>query len=154
MVARKHASHPPYDVMVTEAVIGLKDRSAKGSSLFALKKHIEAQYEVPTGYSRHVNASLTKLTTDGTLLRTGNSYKLTPEGRKRAKAGDHKARRSKSSSSTDDDEDVPKRAPVKKAKPTPKKTAPKKAAPKKPAGVIKKGGAKTAAQKKSAKKRA
>jgi hypothetical protein len=144
-MARKHAAHPPYDVMVTEAVVGLKDRSAKGSSLFAMKKYIAAHYEVPpTGFSRHVKVSLTKLTEDGTLLRTGNSFKLTPEGR-------HKIKKPTSSS-----KEVPKRAPIKKTKvkdkqvpnkPAPKKAL-KKAAPKRPRGVVKKS-ARTPAMKRA-----
>jgi hypothetical protein len=70
-----------YD-MICEAILVLKDR--KGSSSIAIENHITANNSI--SFKRHVmRASLKTHTAAGRLLRTKNSFKLSPDEKKLAK---------------------------------------------------------------------
>jgi len=66
--------HPPYAVMIKEAIVTLKERN--GSSRPALKKFIGNKYNLPAGWEKKLGLYLKKLTDKGELVQVKASWKL------------------------------------------------------------------------------
>ncbi|CEM36445.1 unnamed protein product [Vitrella brassicaformis CCMP3155] len=75
--ARAAPKHPSFEEMIKEAIGTLKDQS--GSSLFAIKKFIQAKYSLDVEDARtkhHLSRSLYKMTEAKKLIMIKASYKL------------------------------------------------------------------------------
>ncbi|CAJ1976245.1 unnamed protein product [Sphenostylis stenocarpa] len=74
---KKPLSHPPFAVMITEAIASLKERT--GSSQYAITKFIEGKHkELPPTYKKLVLLHLKKSVAAGKLVKVKNSFKLAP----------------------------------------------------------------------------
>ena len=71
MAPKKVATHPPYSVMVKDALLALKERN--GSSPAALKKKIGEQHPgLPTGWEKVLSTQLRNLVKSGKLVKVGS----------------------------------------------------------------------------------
>merc|ERR1719228_3045132 len=85
--AGNKTGNPTYAKMVTEAILGLKER--KGSSRQAILKYMSAKYKVDAAVAQpRLNKTLKKMVEDGNLVagaKTGTSgagcFKLSPEAK-------------------------------------------------------------------------
>ena len=133
---KKAADHPTYAVMISAAIVALKDR--KGSSKQAIEKYICANYKVGPRYAGPFKMALKKGVETGALVQTkgvgaSGSFKLAKVEKPAVKKPAAKKPAAK--------------------KPAAKKPAVKKVAAKKsPKKVVKKPAAKKAAPKKTVKK--
>eukprot|EP00003_Mantamonas_plastica_P022741 TRINITY_DN3928_c0_g1_i2.p2 TRINITY_DN3928_c0_g1~~TRINITY_DN3928_c0_g1_i2.p2 ORF type:complete len:158 (+),score=59.07 TRINITY_DN3928_c0_g1_i2:194-667(+) len=142
-----NSTHPTYQVMVTQAILALKDRT--GSSNIAIQKYLEANFRLPDNYKTHLRTQLRRLVEKGTLVKVKASYKLSPEAKVVAQKAAKKAAPAKKTTSTK--KTTTKKAPAKKTA-TKKKPAAKKAAAKKTTKKTTKKPAAKKATKKTAKK--
>ena len=136
---KKPAEHPTYAVMISAAIVAMKDR--KGSSKQAIEKYVCANYKVGPRYAGPFKLALKKGVETGALVQTkgvgaSGSFKLAKVEKPAAK------------------KPAAKKPAAKKAvkKPAAKKPAAKKAVKKSPKKATKKPAAKKAAPKKVAKK--
>nr|ACU21349.1 unknown [Glycine max] len=75
--SKKPLSHPPFAVMIAEAIASLKERT--GSSQYAMTKYIEGKHkELPATYKKLVLVHLKKSVAAGKLVKVKNSFKLAP----------------------------------------------------------------------------
>ena len=132
---KKPAEHPTYAVMISAAIVAMKDR--KGSSKQAIEKYVCANYKVGPRYAAPFKLALKKGVETGALVQTkgvgaSGSFKLAKVEKPAVKKPAAKKPAAK--------------------KPAAKKPAAKKAVKKSPKKVTKKPAAKKAAPKKVAKK--
>ncbi|XP_027365330.1 histone H1-like [Abrus precatorius] len=74
---KKPLSHPPFAVMITEAIASLKERT--GSSQYAITKFIEGKHkELPPTFRKLILHQLKKAVASGKLVKVKNSFKLAP----------------------------------------------------------------------------
>ncbi|CAM6088008.1 unnamed protein product [Calypogeia fissa] len=75
----KNFQHPTYAHLIHDAISSLKQRG--GSSAIAIRKNIEQKMGPVLGpnYKKIVGSTLSKLAKSGKLIKTGNTFKLSPE---------------------------------------------------------------------------
>lgn len=77
---RAPPTHPTYKVMIAKAIAEAKSRT--GVSRIALAKYIEANYKVDKAtLPVHLRLQLRKLVAQGFLAQTGQSFKVSAEGK-------------------------------------------------------------------------
>lgn len=138
--AKPKFNHPTYQVMISEAISALRDRT--GSSLIAICKYMEANYTLQPEFKEEVKKALKRLLTKGVLEKVLASYKLTEAGKlehkkhqkekKKAAGGSTTTTKKTTAAAADSDSGSDEEAPA--PEPPKKKTAP----PKKPAAPAKK----------------
>ncbi|KAK7277814.1 hypothetical protein RJT34_22831 [Clitoria ternatea] len=75
--SKKPFSHPPFAVMITEAIASLKERT--GSSQYAITKFIEENNkDLPSTFKKLILQHLKKSVAAGKLVKVKNSFKLAP----------------------------------------------------------------------------
>ncbi|XP_010528807.1 PREDICTED: histone H1.1-like [Tarenaya hassleriana] len=75
--SRPASSHPPFVVMITDAILALKERS--GSSQYAITKYIEENHkQLPGNFRKLLLIQLKRLVASGKLVKVKNSFKLSP----------------------------------------------------------------------------
>merc|ERR1712080_532155 len=148
---KKPAEHPKCSVMVTSAIVALKDR--KGSSLAAIKKYVGANYKVdPVKIAPFIKSALKKGVVAGTVVQVkgkgaAGSFMIGKVEKPKKKVLKKKVKKPKKPKTPK----KPKKAAVKKVKKSPAKKAAKNPAAKKPAA--KKPAAKKPVAKKPAAKK-
>uniref|UniRef100_A0A7N1A4U2 H15 domain-containing protein n=1 Tax=Kalanchoe fedtschenkoi TaxID=63787 RepID=A0A7N1A4U2_KALFE len=75
---KSHPAHPPYLVMIQDAIQALKERT--GSSQYAIAKHIEEKQasHLPQNFKKLLLVQLKKLVANGKLVKVKQSFKLAP----------------------------------------------------------------------------
>ncbi|CAM9282244.1 unnamed protein product, partial [Ectocarpus sp. 8 AP-2014] len=71
---------PTYSEMAKVAILALKERN--GSSVPAIKKHIQATYPTLNFLPHQLRGALKKGTETGTFIKVKASYKVSPEAKK------------------------------------------------------------------------
>lgn len=73
-----------YGDMIAKAILELKG-GRKGSSRYAIKKYINANYKVGPRFDTTFSTQIKRLTATGALVQTGQSFKLSETAKKRYK---------------------------------------------------------------------
>ncbi|XP_077246498.1 histone H1-3 [Tasmannia lanceolata] len=130
-------SHPPYFMMIKEALIALNEKS--GSSVHAITKYMEEKHKavLPENYKKMLSLQLKNCTARGKLIKIRASFKLSELGKKDSSTAANKKKSSKKVEKSPKAVKPAKKVGAKKAK----KSAPAK--PKQPKS-IKSSGAKKA----------
>lgn len=74
MAPKTAPTHPPYLVLISDAISGLKERT--GSSFPAIKKYIGAHHKLPEGWEKVLAQQLKKQAAAGKLVKVKASFKL------------------------------------------------------------------------------
>ena len=149
---KKAAEHPTYAVMISAAIVSLKDR--KGSSKQAIEKYVCANYKVGPKYNGPLKMALRKGVESGALNQvkgTGasGSFKIAKVEKPKAKPAVKKPAAKKPAAKKTAKKPAAKKSPTKKAVKKPVKKAPaKKVVKKSPKKVAKKPAAKKTKAKK------
>mmetsp|Transcript_12578 Transcript_12578/g.33475 ORF Transcript_12578/g.33475 Transcript_12578/m.33475 type:complete len:99 (+) Transcript_12578:190-486(+) len=93
MPPKAPANHPSYGDMIKAAISTLKERS--GTSLPALKKYIEGNFNVPDNYNVVLKRVLKSMVSSGKLVKVKASFKLGEALKKAPKAKKPKAKKPK-----------------------------------------------------------
>ena len=76
--------HPSYEIMISKAIKEIKDR--KGASRQAIKKYIQANWRVSSGYDTVFRTQINRLADEGKLLRINSQrFRLSDELKKKYK---------------------------------------------------------------------
>lgn len=76
---------PTYHIMISNALLNLQGANRQGCSSVAIRKFIEANYEVVSSFRSRLHHSIKKAVADGWLVQKRRSYKLSAEEKQRLK---------------------------------------------------------------------